>query len=459
MFVRETLKRALTSFLAIPTLMIVLFMLLAFGAYGLEQSDLRWLMPVREFMQEHVFGDPQATGTLLGTIAAGIITITSITFSLLLLALQQSASALTHQVFDQFLQRRLNQFYFGFFVGLALYALIMLSTVNPPYNPVLGATLALLLTGIALYVLLLLIYSTITQMRPTEIMRAIHDHIISGRESQLVMISKTRRPSSCQTPGGVPVRLQTSGFVVAIDVDAIGRAIAAAPSPVDVEFVMSIGTFVAFGDTVAMVRAADDADVEDVAGAVEAAVEIDRLRHLDSDPAYGIEQLETMAWRSISTSQQNPAPGITAIHTLRDILARWASETGNDHKDRNVLAISYPDDVVPHLLGAFESLAVAASESMQHQTYAAVLDTFALTFSRLPLAMQDDAEDAIRGTLAGMGDHVLTNQLDDALSGLIETLESEERYSTAAAVRSARNTLAESNGTLNSRSTRVPATG
>ncbi len=93
----------------------------------------------------------------MGTVATEVITITSITFSLLLLALQQSAGSLSHQVFDQFLQWRLNQLYFGFVIGMAFYALIILATVDPPFNPFLGATLALILASVALYVLLLLI--------------------------------------------------------------------------------------------------------------------------------------------------------------------------------------------------------------------------------------------------------------------------------------------------------------
>lgn len=104
MFIRETLRRAITSFLAIPTAIIIAFVLLAIGAYRLDQADLGWVRPFSSFMRNHVFGDPESTATLLGTIATGVITITSITFSLLLLALQQSAGSLTHQVFDQFLQ-------------------------------------------------------------------------------------------------------------------------------------------------------------------------------------------------------------------------------------------------------------------------------------------------------------------------------------------------------------------
>jgi hypothetical protein len=51
-------------------------------------------------------------------------------------ALQQSAGAMTSEVFDQFLRRRINQVYFGVFVGLALDALLTLASVSDDFNSV-----------------------------------------------------------------------------------------------------------------------------------------------------------------------------------------------------------------------------------------------------------------------------------------------------------------------------------
>jgi uncharacterized membrane protein len=53
----------------------------------------------------------------------------------MLVAIQQSASSLTAQVFDQFLRRRTNQFYFGFFVGLGAYSLLQTAAV---YNRIIA---------------------------------------------------------------------------------------------------------------------------------------------------------------------------------------------------------------------------------------------------------------------------------------------------------------------------------
>ena len=118
----ETIRMAFEEFLTIPTAIIAGFLLLAIVSYMLDRSKLVGLQSLREFLRSYVFANPQATSDLLRAIASGIITMTSVTISLLLVAVQQSAGSMTSAVFDQFLRRRHNQIYFGFFIGLAIFA-------------------------------------------------------------------------------------------------------------------------------------------------------------------------------------------------------------------------------------------------------------------------------------------------------------------------------------------------
>ncbi|MGH7263928.1 MAG: hypothetical protein ACREMB_03605 [Candidatus Rokuibacteriota bacterium] len=111
------------------------------------------------------------------------------------------------------------------------------------------------------------------------------------------------------------------------------------------------------------------------------------------------------------------------------------------------------------LLEALESLAVVASESLQHQSLAEVVRTVAVMFDRLPPRHLRRAEDLVLRSVSALGEHVLTAELDAALSDLVSALAGADRLETAAAVRTARDTLARSVGRLNSRSTRVPAEG
>lgn len=450
----DTVRRAFSEFLKVPTAIIAAFLLLAVFSYLLDRSEIEWLRPLRQLLRRHVFANPKATSDLLGAVAAGIITMTSVTISLLLVAVQQAASSMTSAVFDQFLRRRHNQIYFGFFIGIALYALITLATVNPPFNPVFGGTFAFIGTVIALYLLILLLYTTINQMRPVEVIEAIHDHVLKARARQVRFLARTRRhPESKSAPRHL-VEADRHGFVTHIDLKGIGAAIDANAAESEVVLLVSIGLHVAFGQRIAAISAPDDEAAKKIGQAVSCAIRLERQRDILIDPVYGIEQLETIAWTSISTAKSNPAPGLLTIFSLRDVLARWSVEAAPDPPEK-IFPVVCSDETPRRLLDAFETLAVASSESMQHQNYVAVLETFSGLFDRLPNDQQIQIEDRILRILSALGDHVLTSELEAALTALAGKLREAKRWSTANAVQSAQEKLAQSIGQLNSRATRV----
>jgi uncharacterized membrane protein len=453
----DALRQAFAEFLWVPALIIVAFLLLAAATFALDRSKAAWLVPMRTLLQTYVFADAGGTSDLLTTVASGIITITSITISLLLIALQQSAGALTHQVYDQFLRTWHNQAYFGVFVGLPIYALVTLASAGP-LNPVFGATIALLSTILALCLLLMLFYTTVNQMRPVVIIEAIHKYVLLARKAQLGLLRATRRTPRLSAPVSLAVDARAHGFVTRIDVEALRAAAAQASAEVEVVLRVTLGAYVVFGQRLADVTAHTQADAQALAEVLEDAVHRAAKRDIATDPLDGIEELETIGWTSISSAASDPDAGVLTIYGLRDILARW-SQPADDAADAgaadDVAPVVYVDDVPARLLNAFESLAVSASESMQHQSLAEILRTFELLFERLAPEGQARVEDIVLRSLSSLGDHVLTLELETALNRLIARFEAAGRSTTAAAVVAARDRLARSIGKLGSRSTRA----
>jgi uncharacterized membrane protein len=454
-----TVRRAFVEFLRLPLAIVAGFVLLAAGAALLDHSGgAGALEPVHAALRRYFFRNSESTSGLLGTIAGSVITVTSITFSLLLLAVQQAATALTPQVYDQFLRRRVNQLYFGFFVGLALYTLVILASVDRPYNPVFGAALALVGIVVALMLMILLRYTTINQMRPVVVIDAIHDHVLLARRCQREWLARTRSTARMPAASAVAiVRAEEHGYVVGIDVAAL--AAIATPDRGEVEIVVpvSLGTFIAFGDVLAEIRATALADRDDAEGRVRQAIRVEQQRDLDTDPGYGIEQLAIIAWTSVSTAKSNPAAGLLVLHSLRDLMARWSADDAERELrvDAPEARVVYVDDVFARLLDAFETIAVVASESIQPQTMAEIARSFAVLFDRLPEPQRARAEDVIERSLAALGDHVLTAELQRALGELVDALRRAGRSEAAARVDAAVHALARSVGKLGSRATRA----
>jgi uncharacterized membrane protein len=452
-------RRSFVDFLAVPTATVVAFLLLALAMYTLDRQPTTWIEPTRRFLRVHLISDSDKTEALLGTIAGGLITITSITFSLLLLAVQQSAASLTAQVLDQFLHRQVNQLYFGVFVGVSLYALLILATNSTQVTPVFGATVALILTLVALVVVVLLLYSTLNQMRPIRIAAAIHDLTLAARERQIPLLQRTlRAPAFERAPVSLPLHAESNGFVSHVKLDHIADRLAQARGRVEVVLLVSLGRYVTFDDVIAEIRAEDRAEGEQVAIATWNAVELERQRDFRFDPAFGVDQLATIGWTSISTSKSNPAPGAAAVRNLRDLLSRWSVAT-HDAPTEPPLPVVYPDTLLPDGIAALESLAVVSSESLQHQSCAEVLSGFAALLPKLPAEARLEAVAAVRRIIPSLGDHVLTGVLDGALRELEAALLANGESRVASEVRRARDAMARDLGTLQARGTRGRSNG
>lgn len=450
----QNVRRAFAEFLKIPSLVILAFLLLALVTLVIDKMRIE--ATASQAVWGGMFGDAQAARDFLGAIATGIITVTSITFSLLLISLQQGASALTSMVFDQFLRRKSNQLYFGFFVGLALYALIVLASVTPSYQPVYGVATAGVMTAIALYMLILLIYTSIDQMRPVVIITAIHDHTLLARERQRDLLRKTRRSPSLPRIGAIMITANNSGFLTKLDFAAIADA---AADNTEVVVLISIGDYVSFGQPIAEISGLAAPNGSDLPSVIRRSFVLEEQRNLDTDPALGVEELVTIGWTSISSAKSDPAPGLLTIWSLRDILSRWMHSDpafcsdGGD-ADAGPGPVVYNDNLPQQILRAFESLAVVASESMQHQCLAQIYRTIGGCYPLFSPSLGRRADDILLRSLSGLGDHILTSDLEAALDMLCDTLAANQSPNVNA-IKKAQEQLAFSIGSINSRSTRA----
>ncbi len=446
---RTRVARAFSEFLGVPSLVILGFLLLAVMMYMLDQAQLGALAPIRSFMRSHLLGDVSVTRGLLSTIAGSIITLTSITFSILLLAVQQSAAAYTSQVFDQFLRRPVNQVFFGFFVGTALYTLIILATVRAPFTPVLGATVALALTAAALYLLIVLFYTTIDQMRADIIIAAIQQHVLAARERQKGLLRRMRAVSRLEGTAHTLVRTESSGYITHLDLRAIEASVEQAGGGIEVRLLSTIGSYVAYHDPLAELVASSAEPLEALAEAVRGAIQIQRRRDIRTDPAYGIQQLETIAWTSISEAKANLAPGLLTTRVLRDVLARWSepedagdgADSPEQHSEQHVAPIVYHDDVPQRLAQSFEALVAVATSARQYQIVAEIARAYAATYERLPADQQRRAESLAFTIVATLTDLVPTSDLHAALIAFETTLAACGRETTALALQRARASL------------------
>ena len=316
--------RSFRELAGVPVLVVVAFACLAALSIVADQTkSVPWLDAART-AAGHVVGK-QASTAALQAIASGLVTVTSITFSVLLLAVQQTASNLSPVVFDQFIRRRSNQTFLGFFVGLALFSYVVMAAVKDNTPPILGATIATLLTVVALVILLVLVFSTIGQMRPTSVIRAIHDRALAAHDEEAALLRATRRESTSGHDVAAVYRARVTGYVTHVDLRLLASALGEADDA-EVCLAVTLGDHVTYGDTLATVLDGDLDRAESLARTVATALSVSPQRDLAHDPTTGIDELSNIAWTSGSTSKQNPEVAREALFALEDLAARWYAE-------------------------------------------------------------------------------------------------------------------------------------
>lgn len=453
----QGIRRAISNFLAVPFLVVLVFLLTAILLQVLERSDLGWIQRLRRSVSAALFTSPDATAGFLGAAGGGMVTLTSITISMLLLVLQQTASNMGNMVYDQFLTRQRNQVYAGFIVGGAVLPLFLRAVASEEFNPVLGATFVLLIIVLSLAGLLWFLYMTIDQMRPSTVVRDTYEKTRRARRQHLRIIRRTRRVPQSKAPVQAALLASGSGYVTRIDLEAIEDCLRDQPADLEIISKAVIGDYISYKERIAEVKAHEPDRARQVVECLGPAYTIERRRQLDDDPGYGLRQLEMIAWPEVSTAKQNPETGMMVTRALRDLISRWVRDADEIEGEGSALPVVIQDTVHRDALDVLASLVVVSSESMQHQNFAEVMNAFAVFYPWLPPDLRERADDLLARAISAMGDHVLTRDVEFAIAGLARTIRVAGPAETARMLENAGSELGASIGQLASRSTRVKA--
>jgi uncharacterized membrane protein len=385
---RPRVLAALRDFALVPLAVVAAFAALAVLSILADQTKSLPALDAVRAAVGHIIGG-QAANAALQAVATGLVTVTSITFSVLLLAVQQTASSLSPVVFDQFLRRRSNQAFLGFFVGLAFYSYVVTVAVQDKMPPIMGAAIAVVLTMVALLILIVLVYTTISQMRPTNVVSHIRRRVLDARRREAALIACTRRTTTGEHDVLAIYYAEVTGYVTSVDLDRLRTALEPAEGA-EVELLVTVGQAVGVGDPLALVRDGEQQRAEDIAREVAAAFNVTEQRDVADDASTGIDTLGNIAWTSGSTAKQNPEVAREVLHALKDVAARWMVDDPVEPQD-DPLPVVYRDDDLDRVLDWLYSLLVSAQESHQHLLSADVLGAYA--------ALWRLADDATRGRL------------------------------------------------------------
>jgi uncharacterized membrane protein len=331
-------------------------------------------------------GGPDAARSILQTIATSLITVTGLTFSVMIVTLQLVSGQFTPRALRGFLADRANQGVAGAAVGIFLYCLLVLRVVESPadgsgaFVPALSVSVAIVLGVVGLGLVLFFIHHISQMIQVSTIAARIADETRRAIEACFPLDSRpdTSAVAAHRYEQSEPtlVRAGATGFVRSIALEALAEDVGGDAELVHVavrpgDFVTHRSPLVALWPAGCLAEERHDV--------LRSAFELGTEPDLAEDPLYGFRQLADIALRAVSPGVNDPTTAVTCVGYLRDLLELLAARpfpasswsAGERGATITVERPAFPD----FLLGAFGEIGLDSTGGPR--VTAAVLDSLA----------------------------------------------------------------------------------
>lgn len=291
---------------------------------------------------------------ILSAIASGMMALTAIVFSLVVVAVQYASTAYSPRLIRALAAKPPAAHALGIFTGTFLYALLAIRSVDIAGSPGINTSIiviavAWLLVSVGILVRLL---PSIRGFTITDVLVALH-----GRaRAAAVRVYPTEDIAGharAEQPPALPVTQtvlheRRPMCLAGLDVERLVRSAAAANAVIVIP--LAIGDSVITGEPLALVHGATRPIPE---RQLRDAIWLSDDRHVDNDPSYAIRLLVDIAIRALSPAVNDPTTAVTVLDEVdgmlrvlgqRDLVTNTA--TDGDGVVRLVRAVASWDDLV-----------------------------------------------------------------------------------------------------------------
>jgi uncharacterized membrane protein len=331
-----------TNLWLVPTAEVLLAAALFVASDAIDRDAYDGAIRLPSFV---ISGSADSARQILTAIAAAMITVVGVVFSITIVALTLASTQFGPRMLRNFIRDRVTQFTLGTFVATFFYAILVLISISPgphgDFVPGLSITLALLLTALDLGVLILFINQIARTIQLPEVIASIARDLAGAIDASIPAVdpnplrtgpSASEMLRRLEESSGL-VLARGSGYLQFVPLDTV-MAIATRTNSV-IRLVHRPGHFVLDGHPLATVWPLDAGPR--VAPALNRALLTGPHRTLAQDLSFAIDQLVEIAIRALSPAVNDTFTALTCIDWLADglckVCARWNPVTL--HRDRS----------------------------------------------------------------------------------------------------------------------------
>jgi uncharacterized membrane protein len=365
---REALRTNLWLVPVVETLAVVLLFVVT---YSVDRAAYDGLVRLPSWVLN---GTADVARVLLATVAAAIITVVGIVFSITIVALTLASTQFGPRMLRNFVRDPGTQLSLGAFVATFCYAMIGLVSVgggpHGDFVPHLSITVTLLMTLLDVAVLIFFLNHIATMIQLPVVIANIATSLVTevaGMESSPEFgIGAARGPSheelcALLAESGAPIRTPRSGYLQVIRHDVLLKIATKAGAVVQLPY--RPGHFVVAGQVIALVWPPEAA--ESVAERLALGHVTGAYRTLPQDISFGFDQLVEIALRALSPAVNDTFTGMTCVDWIADCLCRistsWRPQRIRRDTEGNIRVIAYQPDFDRLVERTFDTIRQAAA--------------------------------------------------------------------------------------------------
>ena len=332
-----------TNLWLVPTIEVVAATVLFVLTLALDRAVYDGTLTIPAWMFS---GTSDAARQILTTIAAAVITVVGIVFSITIVALTLASTQFGPRMLRNFIRDRGTQATLGTFVATFVYAILVLVSISPgqhgDFVPHLSIVVSLVLVVIDLAMLIYFINHIANQIQLPQVIASIAKDLSKALEAQCSGAgsgAEDRRGASAEELisamdqlGGV-VATPASGYLQFIRHQTLVRIASELDAVIHLPY--RPGHFLVAGHPLALVLPAEAA--ARVADHLDRAHVTGPYRTLTQDVSFGIDQLVEIALRALSPAVNDTFTALTCIDWLGDTLCKIATvwRPNRVHRDQH----------------------------------------------------------------------------------------------------------------------------
>ncbi|HEY1839558.1 MAG TPA: DUF2254 domain-containing protein [Mycobacterium sp.] len=364
---REALR---TNLWLIPVIETVAAVVLFMVSYTVDRSAYDGLIRLPPWV---LSGTADVARVLLATVAAAIITVVGIVFSITIVALTLASTQFGPRMLRNFVRDPGTQLALGTFVASFCYAMITLVSVgggpHGDFVPHLSITVTLLLTlfDVAVLIYFLNHIATMIQLPVViaNIATTLVNEVTAMESADAFGVGVARGPSHEEllarlADSGAPIRTPRSGYLQVIRHDVLVKIATTADAVVQLPH--RPGHFMVAGQVIAQVWPPEAA--ESVADRLALGHVAGAYRTLPQDVSFGFDQLVEIALRALSPAVNDTFTGMTCVDWIADCLCRiapvWHPHRIRRDNDGTIRVIAFQPDFDRLVERAFDTIRQAA---------------------------------------------------------------------------------------------------